>query len=126
MTDSKTSPETYTVLIIEDDVEVAKLMELGLQHEGIACRKATDGAVGLKSFKDEPPHLVLLDIMMPGMSGREVLTEIRLISQVPVLIVSALASDEEWPEANGFIAKPFSPLRLSKLVRSTLKDVYES
>ena len=126
MTDTNKSQEARRVLIIEDDVEVAKLMEMGLQFEGLNCRRETDGASGLRAFKEEPPHLVLLDIMMPGMSGREVLSEIRGMSQVPVIIVSALARDEEWPTANGFIAKPFSPMRLAKLVKEKLSEYYET
>jgi two-component system, OmpR family, response regulator AdeR len=121
--------QPYRVLIIEDDTEVCKLICLNLQVMGYECHTSTDGRSGLNLFDEYQPHIVLLDLMMPGMSGEEVLAEIRQRSDVPVLIVSALIDGHamELPHnVSGQISKPFNPARLTKQVQEQLRQRYET
>jgi DNA-binding response OmpR family regulator len=126
--ESRLSERPYRVLIIEDDTEVARLMCLCLQKDGIECFIANDGRRGLDLHDEKQPHLVLLDWMLPTMNGQEVLDALRLKTEVPVLIVSALADEStegNWPGADGQIGKPFSPTRLSQRVHQHLREYYE-
>ena len=119
----------YRVLIIEDDEEVARIMSLALERDRIDCRIVPDGDAGLRTFEENQPHLVLLDLMLPGMTGQEVLEALRARSDVPVIVVSALvngASNELLPGADAQMGKPFSPLRLLRCVREHLQARYEN
>ena len=119
--------ESYRVLIIEDDEEVGRLLCLSLNSAGLECQAATDGQSALQLFKDHAPHLVLLDWMLPGMSGQEVLDALRAHSDVPVLVVSALADESsagDFPGTSGHIGKPFNPTRLNRRVQEILQERY--
>jgi DNA-binding response OmpR family regulator len=126
--ESRHAERPFRVLIIEDDAEVSRLMCLCLQKDGIECFIANNGPSGLSLHDEKQPHLVLLDWMLPGMSGQEVLDALRLKTEVPVLIVSALADEStegNWRGADGQIGKPFSPARLNQRVHQHLREYYE-
>lgn len=122
-----TSDRPFRILVIEDDAEVGKLMCLGLIRDGLDCHTATDGMTGLQIFAEKLPHLVLLDWMMPNMSGREVLDALRATSDVPVIVVSALvesSTESNFQGADAQIGKPFNPARLLRRVHELLTERY--
>jgi DNA-binding response OmpR family regulator len=115
------------LLLIEDDPAIHKALKYLFENEGFAIELATDGAAGLAAFRELPPSLVILDLKLPKMPGREVCREIRKIaSAVPILILSA-ASDEVDKVllleigADDYITKPFSPRELLARVRAALR-----
>ena len=117
----------FRVFIIEDEIEVSRLISIALEDRGFQTRSALDGESALNEFAAFGPHLVLLDLTMPGLSGQEVYDGIRSQSDVPVLIVSALVG-ERWvpiPQGvSGQLSKPFSPPNLVRHVESILNDFY--
>ena len=105
-----------TVLIIEDDPNIADLLHLYLEKEGYATTIAADGGKGVEKFRELRPDLVLLDIMLPVMDGWEVLRTIRQESKTPVIMLTAKGEVEDRIiglelGADDYLVKPFSPLR---------------
>ncbi|MCL2030439.1 MAG: response regulator transcription factor [Oscillospiraceae bacterium] len=102
------------ILIIEDDAEIAALERDYLQINGYETRVAGSGAQGLALLRGESFDLVILDVMLPGMDGFEVLQSIRETSDIPALIVSARGEDVDKIRglglgADDYVIKPFSP-----------------
>ncbi|MBI4793943.1 MAG: response regulator, partial [Deltaproteobacteria bacterium] len=101
------------VLIIEDDRHIAEGLQLNLVMQGYEVRVAADGATGLRQWKGWRPHLIVLDIMLPGIDGLDVLRNIRLEDdRLPVLILSAKAMDEDKIKGlalgvDDYLTKPF-------------------
>ena len=122
-------PDKFRVLIVEDDPFIARLILTNLEKANLNGRVAKDGVEGLKDFKEFDPHLVITDIMMPGIDGREVCTIIREISMVPIIMITA--GDTSFAEvaslkagADDYIAKPFDPQVLTMRVIAQLRRVY--
>jgi DNA-binding response OmpR family regulator len=116
-----------TLLIIEDDKAIHKALKQFFEEEGFAVQFATDGAAGLSSFRTSPPSLVLLDLKLPQVSGREVCREIRKGEPaIPILILSATTDEVDKVllleiGADDYITKPFSPRELLARVRTALR-----
>ena len=122
-------PEKFRVLIIEDDPYTARLVLTNLVKVNLECRIAPDGVTGLADFKEFNPHLVLTDIMMPGLNGRSVAAMIRETSMVPIVMMTAADTSEAELEsfkagADDYIPKPFDPKLLSARVIAHLRRVY--
>jgi DNA-binding response OmpR family regulator len=103
-----------SVLIIDDDTDVQRINEKVFQNAGSTVMIATNGSDGIRTFFLEKPDLVILDIMMPEMDGFEVCRRIRQVSSVPIIMLTALNSEEEIIRglengADDFLSKPFSP-----------------
>jgi two-component system response regulator RegX3 len=114
------------ILIIEDVKEMADLIRLYLQKEGMDATLCETGEAGLEVFGRERFDLVVLDINLPGIDGFEFLQRIRKASAVPVMIVSARDADEDMIlglgiGADEFVTKPFSPKVLVARVRAMLR-----
>ena len=114
------------ILIIEDVKEMADLIRLYLQKEGMDATLCETGEAGLEEFAREHHDLVVLDINLPGIDGFEFLQRIRKASSVPVMIVSARDADEDMIlglgiGADEFVTKPFSPKVLVARVRAMLR-----
>lgn len=114
------------ILIVEDEVKIARFLELELNYEGYETQKFHDGRMGLEAFKEGKFDLVLLDIMLPSMSGIEVLRRIRTISEVPVIMLTA--KDETIDKVTGldlgaddYVTKPFEIEELLARIRVALK-----
>ena len=114
------------ILIIEDEKQIARFLELELQHEGYIVEISYDGRNGLKAFEKSHPDLVLLDIMLPGINGMEVCRRIRQSSYVPIIMLTA--KDETTDKvmgldlgANDYITKPFVIEELLARIRATLR-----
>ena len=102
------------VLIIEDDRHIAEGLQLNLTMQGYEVQMAPDGLTGLRQWKEWQPHLIVLDIMLPGLDGLDVLRNIRLEDErLPVLILSAKAMDEDKVRGlalgvDDYLTKPFN------------------
>ena len=81
--------ENTRVLIVDDDPNINQLIKLYLEKEGFETETATRGDDALNLFKKNPPHIVLLDLMLPGMDGWQVCREIRKISTIPIIMLTA-------------------------------------
>ncbi|WP_010631955.1 response regulator transcription factor [Sporolactobacillus vineae] len=119
----------YHVMIVEDQKEIRDVVAKYLEKEGYIPSLAKDGFEALEIFGSQTIHLILLDIMMPGIDGFEVLREIRRVSDVPVIMLTA--KQEEIDRLHGFdtgaddyVVKPFSLKELMKRVRVIIKRVY--
>ncbi|MFC1491988.1 response regulator transcription factor [Nitrospinota bacterium] len=123
MTNTRTST---TILIIEDEPNIASLVTKYLDRVGYKSIVARDGETGLRLVRDHKPGFVILDLMLPQMDGWDVCREIRKISEVPVLILTA--REEEMDRVLGFslgaddyVVKPFSPRELVERVKAILR-----
>jgi DNA-binding response OmpR family regulator len=101
------------VLVIDDDPSIASALKRGLAYQGFAVDTAQSGAEGLAIAREQPPDAVLLDVMMPGMDGYEVLRRLRAVDeQLPVLMVTAKDASTDQVQglergADDYIVKPF-------------------
>ena len=114
------------ILLIEDEEKIARFTELELIHEGYEVTKAADGREGLALAESGRFDLCLLDIMLPGLSGLEVLRRLRKSSQMPVIMLTA--RDAVMDKVSGldmgaddYITKPFTPMELLARVNSQLR-----
>lgn len=114
------------ILIVEDEEKIARFVELELKHEGYDVDKATDGRVGLSLAEQGGYDLILLDIMLPGINGIEILRRIRKESDVPVIMLTA--RDAVMDKVSGldmgaddYITKPFAIEELLARIRVTLR-----
>ncbi len=120
--------EKFRVLAIEDDPEIAKLVLTYLAHLNFDCRHAADGPAGWEEFKRSAPHLVLLDLLLPGLSGNELLARLRETSTVPVIVLTALTEEglqSFKTGADDFVTKPFDPKLLVARVVAHLRRAYK-
>jgi len=115
-----------SVLIIEDEHKIRDVLRAYLVREGLVVFEAADGTSGLEACEQHRPDLVLLDLMLPGMSGERVAAAIRQKGEIPVIMLTARS--EEWERLQGFelgaddyITKPFSPREVVARVRAVLK-----
>lgn len=114
------------ILIVEDEVQLARLMELELDHEGYAVKVSHNGREALELLKEEEFDLVLLDIMLPEMDGIEVCGRLRKFSDIPVIMVTAKDAVPEKVEAldtgaDDYITKPFAIEELLARIRALLR-----
>jgi DNA-binding response OmpR family regulator len=115
--------------VIEDDPHIARLILVNLTRAGLESRLALNGAAGLESFHAHPPHLVLLDLMMPIMDGFQVCEKVREQSQVPIVIMTARLEPIHQMRgfrlgADDYVLKPFDPQLLVARVIAHLRRVY--
>lgn len=114
------------VLLIEDEVNIAEAMRFILSRDGFRVSHVADGAAALDALRGDPPDLVILDHMLPGMSGIEILTALRAdpaTRSLPVMMLTARGRDRELAERAGadrFISKPFSNAEILAEVRAML------
>lgn len=115
-----------TILIADDEEEIVKLISFYMRNNGYRIFKAGSGKEALKVFEQEDIDLMILDIMMPMMDGKEVLKQVRKKSQVPVLFLSAKGDDLDKIEglvlgADDYLSKPFNPMELMARVQAVLR-----
>ncbi len=116
------------ILIVEDDRELSHIMELELKHEGFDTCRAFDGRQGLESIQSENPDLVLLDLMLPKLSGLEVLRKIHSELEVEIPVILVTARGETIDKVNGlnsgaddYISKPFKIEELIARINAVLR-----
>ena len=117
---------TVRILVIEDDPTVAEVVERYLAREGFRVEIESDGRTGLRRALVDPPELVVLDLMLPSLSGLEVFRELRRRAPVPVVMLTARSDEVDRVAglelgADDYVAKPFSPRELTARVKAVLR-----
>jgi DNA-binding response OmpR family regulator len=115
-----------TVMVIEDDAEIGELMGLYLEREGYRVVYAESGEQGLELLPAAKPDLILMDILLPGMSGMTVCMEVRKVSEIPIIFMSCKRDNDDIVEGlslggNDYITKPFNPSIMVARVKSNLR-----
>jgi DNA-binding response OmpR family regulator len=117
-----------TILVVEDEDFLRSLLQISLEKEGYAVLTATDGMQALQVFMDRPIDLILLDVLMPNMSGFEVCAEIRKRSDMPIVMLTALNSPDDTVQgfelgADDFISKPFTFKEVHARLQAILRRI---
>ncbi|HEY5521086.1 MAG TPA: response regulator transcription factor [Candidatus Limnocylindrales bacterium] len=115
-----------TILVVEDEDILREELAYQLEHDGYAVVQAADGAQAIERFRADKPDLILLDLMLPQLSGTEVTRIIRRESDVPILILTARGSEVDKVVglelgADDYVTKPFSLRELQARIRSILR-----
>ena len=118
--------EKKLILIVDDEPRMIKFIRLNLDLEGYRVSEASNGLEALDKVRRELPDLVLLDVMMPEMDGFETLERVREISNVPVIMLTVKAEEEDKVRglelgADDYVTKPFSPRELSSRIKAVLR-----
>jgi len=118
--------DKQTILVVDDDPNIAQLVKLYLEKEGYAVSVETRGDEALAAFQKNPPSLMLLDIMLPGMDGWQVCRAVRQTSTIPIIMLSA--KDETFDKvlglelgADDYVTKPFEGKELVARVKAVLR-----
>lgn len=114
------------ILIVEDEAKIARFIEMELGYEGYETEKAADGRMGLAAAEAGGFDLILLDVMLPGLNGMEVLRRLRRTSDVPVILLTARDSVVDKVSgldsgADDYITKPFATEELLARIRNALR-----
>jgi DNA-binding response OmpR family regulator len=120
------SESSAQILVVEDDKTVAEVVSRYLVREGFGVEHVADGGVALARVQDRMPDLIVLDLMLPGVDGREVCRRVRAVSDVPIIMLTALGETGDRIAglelgADDYLAKPFSPRELVARVKNVLK-----
>lgn len=115
-----------TILLIDDDPKLAQLLSSYLGQHGYTLRHAAGGAQGLEAVTSTPPDAILLDVMMPGMDGLEVLRRLRSRSSIPVVMLTARGDETDRIVglelgADDYLPKPFNPRELLARLKAVLR-----
>lgn len=121
--------ERLLVQIVEDDEDIAELVRINLIQEGYAARRAVTGEQALEMIKKEPPQLILLDLMLPGIDGLEVCRRIKKtekLREIPIIFLTAKGEEQDIVQglelgADDYVTKPFSPKVLTARVKTILR-----
>ena len=117
---------TASILVIEDDPTIVDVVTRYLLQDGFLVESVTDGINGLRRALELQPDLIVLDIMLPGMSGLDVCRQVRAASSIPIVMLTALGDEPERVTglevgADDYLGKPFSPRELVARIRSVLR-----
>ncbi|MFZ0889917.1 MAG: response regulator transcription factor [Candidatus Binataceae bacterium] len=123
---------THKVLVVEDDHDIRELIRYNLAQEGFAVEEAADGAQALERIKRRAPDLIVLDLMLPGMSGLELCRRIRATAEtasLPILVATAKGAEVDRVlglemGADDYVVKPFSPRELVARVKALLRRAH--
>ena len=116
----------YTVLVCDDDKDIVSALKIYLTAEGYGVLTAFNGEQALRAIAENEVHLILLDIMMPGMDGITALSKLRETCNVPVIFTTAKSEDNDIIlglnlGADDYVTKPFNPVELLARVRSQIR-----
>lgn len=119
----------FNILIVEDEAEISDVIQKYVEHEGYNYKVVKTGFQALEAFNQDVFHLVLLDVMLPGIDGFQVLKEIRATSSVPIIMMTAKRQEVDrlrgFDEgADDYVVKPFSPRELIKRIKVFFKRIY--
>jgi len=114
------------ILVVEDDATVAEVLTRYLEREGYTVETVADGRLGLERAVDTLPDLVVLDLMLPGMSGLDVCRQLRQAAPIPVIMLTARGEEADRIVglelgADDYVAKPFSPREVTARVKAVLR-----
>jgi DNA-binding response OmpR family regulator len=115
-----------TILIVDDEPTIVEVVELYLQREGFKVLTAADGAAALNVVRQQRPDLIVLDLMLPGISGLELTREIRTAGTLPIIMLTARGEETDRVVglelgADDYVTKPFSPRELVARVKAVLR-----
>jgi two-component system alkaline phosphatase synthesis response regulator PhoP len=118
--------ETARILVVDDDENLRRLAAAYLESEGYEVSEAADGQGALARVESEEPHIVVLDLMLPGITGLDVARRIRVKRTTPILMLTARGSEEDMLQgfeagADDYLVKPFSPKVLVARVKAVLR-----
>lgn len=118
--------EKPTILIIDDEVKIIEVVKTFLESKGYKVITADNGEVGFDLFKKNPVSLVLLDLMLPGISGEEVCVKIRQFSRIPIIMLTAKVTEADLVNgleygADDYITKPFGLKELNARIEAVLR-----
>ncbi|HET9187604.1 MAG TPA: response regulator transcription factor [Acidothermaceae bacterium] len=116
----------HTVLVVDDEPHIRTVLRGYLEADGFAVADAADGEAALAAVRDHSPDLVLLDVMLPGIDGVEVLRQLRTFSDVYVILVTARTEEVDklvglGVGADDYVTKPFSPREVTARVKAVLR-----
>jgi Response regulators consisting of a CheY-like receiver domain and a winged-helix DNA-binding domain len=122
--------DAKTILVVDDEVKIVEVVEAYLKKEGFQVLTAENGEKALALFKDEVVHLIVLDLMLPKISGEEVCNKIRATSDIPIIMLTAKSEEDEKIEglaigADDYLTKPFSARELVGRVRALIRRAYK-
>ncbi len=114
------------VLVVDDDVKTVELVKLYLNRDGYRVLTAYEGEEALRLAREAHPDLIVLDLMLPGIDGLEICRTLRKESEVPIIMLTAMTTDEDKLTglglgADDYVTKPFSPRELAARVRAVLR-----
>lgn len=126
MSETTSNNKKMRILVIEDDEQLARLLELELLHCGYQVDKISDGSIGLKQLQEIQYDLILLDIMLPGIDGLEICRKVRLFSNIPIIMLTAKDRLDDKIKgldcgADDYVTKPFETEELLARVRVCLR-----
>jgi two-component system, OmpR family, alkaline phosphatase synthesis response regulator PhoP len=118
-----------TILVIDDEKDLVELVSYNLQKEGFVVKQALDGESGLASAISNPPDLLLVDLMLPGIDGLEVCRQLRADSRtatIPIIMLTAKSGESDRVVglelgADDYVTKPFSPRELAARIKAVLR-----
>ena len=118
--------EKKLILVVDDESRIVRFVQMNLELEGYQVSTASSGLEAIDKIRREIPNLVILDIMMPEMDGYETLERIRRVTNVPVIMLTVKAEEEDKVRglefgADDYVTKPFSPRELMSRVRAALR-----
>ncbi len=119
----------YKILLVDDEPDILEFLSYNLSREGYKIFTASNGKAGIESFKENGPHLIILDVMMPGLDGIETCREIRSLPKgKETIIIFLTARSEDYSQLSGFdagaddyIAKPIKPALLVSRIKAILR-----
>ncbi|MDO7083355.1 response regulator transcription factor [Pseudocolwellia sp. AS88] len=116
------------ILVIDDESKIRDFISISLSAEGFEFIGANNAKLGLQQFASEKPNLIVLDLGLPDIDGREVLKKVREVSHIPVLVLTARDQDSEKVRllgagANDYLSKPFSIKELIARIKVLLRDI---
>lgn len=120
---------SFKILVVDDEKNILDVVKAYLEKERFEVYTAMDGETALDKFNKETIHLIVLDLMLPKMTGEEVCTKIRAVSNVPIIMLTAKVDEDERIEgisigADDYLTKPFSVRELVVRVRALLRRSY--
>lgn len=122
------APKGGRVLVVDDDPQLREFIRVNLEMEGYEVREAASAGEGLAALDENSPDLILLDVLMPGVDGWEMLRRVQErhgVESIPVIMYSGMVEDGEQAAERGaqaFIGKPFDPRRLLEATRQLLRS----
>ncbi|GEQ22628.1 MULTISPECIES: response regulator transcription factor [Clostridium] len=121
--------DNFKILVVDDEQNILDVVKAYLEKEGFNIITATDGEAALNIFNEETIHLIVLDLMLPKVTGEEVCSKIRSSSNVPIIMLTAKAEEDEKIEgisigADDYLTKPFSVRELVVRVRALIRRAY--
>lgn len=122
--------EKQKILVVDDDLQIVRVLRQILSAQGYTVRTADDGAVALELFPEAEPDLVLTDLQMPNIDGLELCRRLREISDVPIVVLSVRNSEQDIVEAldagaDDYMTKPFGTAELLARIRSVFRRTPE-